>query len=98
MPGFLLAASLAWSVEGFAGESAADLATASITVAKSTIAADIAEYSRKLEEYTVLAPDQHGGQICARSQLFGWCWSVSLRAPREGDFWIFKIGFAPGGG
>jgi hypothetical protein len=52
MPGFLLAASLAWSVEGFAAESAADLATASITVAKSTIAADIAEYSRKLEEYT----------------------------------------------
>jgi hypothetical protein len=51
MPGFLLAASLAWSVEGFSAESAADLATTSITVAKSTIATS-AEYSRKLEEYT----------------------------------------------
>src|SRR6266567_3547312 len=47
MLGFLLAASLAWPVDGFAGESAADRSTASIT-----LAADIAEYSRKLEEYT----------------------------------------------
>ena len=51
MLGFLLAASLAWLVEGFAAESAAARSTASITLAKSTIAADIAEYSRKLEEY-----------------------------------------------
>jgi len=51
MSSFLLAASLAWSVEGFSAESAADLATTSITVAKSTIATS-AEYSRKLEEYT----------------------------------------------
>ena len=52
MLGFLLAASLAWLVEGFAAESAAARSTASITLAKSMIAADIAEYSRKLEEYT----------------------------------------------
>jgi len=51
MLGFLLAASLAWLVEGFAAESAAARSTASITLAKWTIAADIAEYSRKLEEY-----------------------------------------------
>ena len=50
--GFLLAASLAWPVEGFAAKSAADRSTASITLAKSTVAADITEYSRKLEEYT----------------------------------------------
>ena len=52
MLGFLLAASLAWLVEGFAAESVADRSTACITLAKSMIAADITEYSRKLEEYT----------------------------------------------
>src|SRR5262249_15669449 len=45
MRGFLWVAWRVWSVEAIASESAAE-------VAKSTITADIAEYSRELEEYT----------------------------------------------